>query len=250
MAISFGKYLGKDETGAVTGWVGGDIVERTQAYVGCVIAEREYNGANDSDFYALVWDDAKQEMRWIEWGTTRFPNFNGCHVDATEETLAKARAWAKAKVMPIIKAMDESQAKKPEVGKIVKVVKGRDKAKQGKIGRIVLSNPVKFGYHRSAQNMLLACDCGEVNRTPCCPICDASMRKRSGVNGEFWGCSRFPGCRGTLPLAFAYGTETVWTYDYNVEVENPEQYMATAEQIENKMDRDPIGLWCRYVSPR
>ncbi|CAN5214165.1 hypothetical protein BH20VER2_BH20VER2_17810 [soil metagenome] len=40
---------------------------------------------------------------------------------------------------------------------------------------------------------------------PNCPACDARMvkrRARSGVNAgaEFWGCSGYPGCRGTLPV--------------------------------------------------
>lgn len=33
-----------------------------------------------------------------------------------------------------------------------------------------------------------------------CPICSSEMIKRQGKHGEFYGCSRFPNCRGTLPL--------------------------------------------------
>lgn len=33
--------------------------------------------------------------------------------------------------------------------------------------------------------------------TPTCPRCSAPMRKRSGRYGQFWGCSRYPRCRGT-----------------------------------------------------
>lgn len=32
---------------------------------------------------------------------------------------------------------------------------------------------------------------------PSCPQCGASMRRRSGRYGQFWGCSRYPQCRGT-----------------------------------------------------
>ena len=37
-----------------------------------------------------------------------------------------------------------------------------------------------------------------------CPICGSSMVKRIAkkgpkAGGSFWGCSRFPACRGTLP---------------------------------------------------
>jgi hypothetical protein len=30
-----------------------------------------------------------------------------------------------------------------------------------------------------------------------CPHCGSPMRRRSGRYGQFWGCSRYPGCRGT-----------------------------------------------------
>ncbi|MPY24529.1 hypothetical protein FS373_18670 [Shewanella sp. YLB-07] len=32
---------------------------------------------------------------------------------------------------------------------------------------------------------------------PSCPHCGFSMRKRSGRNGRFWGCSHYPSCKGT-----------------------------------------------------
>jgi hypothetical protein len=34
---------------------------------------------------------------------------------------------------------------------------------------------------------------------PECPLCGAPMRAREGIHGAFWGCSRYPGCRGTVP---------------------------------------------------
>lgn len=33
--------------------------------------------------------------------------------------------------------------------------------------------------------------------TPICPRCGSPMRQRSGRYGDFWGCSRYPGCKGT-----------------------------------------------------
>ena len=32
---------------------------------------------------------------------------------------------------------------------------------------------------------------------PSCPRCGSSMRRRSGKYGSFWGCSRYPSCKGT-----------------------------------------------------
>ena len=31
---------------------------------------------------------------------------------------------------------------------------------------------------------------------PSCPQCGSVMRRRSGRYGSFWGCSRYPSCRG------------------------------------------------------
>lgn len=38
------------------------------------------------------------------------------------------------------------------------------------------------------------------NAPPYCPKCGANMRKRSGAYGNFWGCSNYPGCRGTRKI--------------------------------------------------
>jgi hypothetical protein len=35
--------------------------------------------------------------------------------------------------------------------------------------------------------------------TPVCPTCGGSMKLRQGKYGEFWGCIRYPDCRGTRP---------------------------------------------------
>jgi len=32
------------------------------------------------------------------------------------------------------------------------------------------------------------------------------MRQRSGKNGAFWSCSRYPDCKGTLPVDSAKTT--------------------------------------------
>lgn len=32
---------------------------------------------------------------------------------------------------------------------------------------------------------------------PQCPLCGAEMRERTGKNGKFYGCSKYPKCKGT-----------------------------------------------------
>lgn len=35
---------------------------------------------------------------------------------------------------------------------------------------------------------------------PGCPVCGASMRQRHGKHGAFWSCTRYPECKGVLPV--------------------------------------------------
>ena len=35
---------------------------------------------------------------------------------------------------------------------------------------------------------------------PACPLCTRAMRQRTGKQGTFWSCLRYPECTGTLPL--------------------------------------------------
>lgn len=36
---------------------------------------------------------------------------------------------------------------------------------------------------------------------PSCPLCGAPMRQRDGKHNKFWSCTRYPECRGALPIA-------------------------------------------------
>ena len=40
----------------------------------------------------------------------------------------------------------------------------------------------------------------KVPQGPACPQCGAPTRQRSGKSGPFWSCTRYPDCRGTLPI--------------------------------------------------
>ncbi|MDV2646462.1 DNA topoisomerase III [Pseudomonas aeruginosa] len=39
-----------------------------------------------------------------------------------------------------------------------------------------------------------------VPQGPGCPLCGAPTHQRSGKSGPFWSCSRYPDCKGTLPV--------------------------------------------------
>ncbi len=40
---------------------------------------------------------------------------------------------------------------------------------------------------------------------PACPLCGATTRQRTGKNGAFWSCSRYPECKGTAPIESGKG---------------------------------------------
>ncbi len=45
----------------------------------------------------------------------------------------------------------------------------------------------------------------ELPPSPSCPLCGAPMRQRTGKSGIFWSCSRYPDCKGTLPVESSTG---------------------------------------------
>jgi DNA topoisomerase-3 len=45
----------------------------------------------------------------------------------------------------------------------------------------------------------------ELPPSPSCPLCTSPMRQRSGKSGIFWSCSRYPDCKGTLPVESSTG---------------------------------------------
>lgn len=96
-----------------------------KSFVGAVLAERENNGYNDSDFFALVYNETTDSVHWVEFATTR----GGCgrafgtYVDATDEALDKAEAVFKRDAFTRLKQDDEDAAKLADTGKMVKLTR-------------------------------------------------------------------------------------------------------------------------------
>lgn len=112
-------------------------------FTGRVISERESNRYHDSDFFATVLVDGK--LQEIAWGTTRaWTYFNGCKVDATEETLAAYKVICEQARQAAEKAALEAEAKRlairetmPAKGDRVTVVSKRSKVPHGTEGTVV-----------------------------------------------------------------------------------------------------------------
>jgi hypothetical protein len=124
--------------------------EETTLFVGAVLCTREENYHDDSDFYAVCWDDKKSCLVREDYATTRFAGGGSASVDATDEVKAKASAWLKDQLLPQVKAWNETQAQEPAKGKTVKVVKGR-KIPHGTTGEVFWAGwkSNAYDYNRS-----------------------------------------------------------------------------------------------------
>jgi hypothetical protein len=113
-----------------------------ESFAGCVLATWERNGYDDSDFFASVWNEEKQCIEVIEYGTTRAWTYpNTAVVDATPEVKAKANAYTKRCDLQAAILHDISRAAEVAKGKACLVVKGRKIAKGSTVKVISVRPP-------------------------------------------------------------------------------------------------------------
>lgn len=114
-------------------------------FEGAVLTTRERNWHDDSDFYAVVWNDEKKEIANIEYDSTRYAGGGTAWADATPEVVAKANAYAYAKLRRLVWGDYLKGLRKPEKGDMVTVVAGR-KVPKGTKGRLFwVSGPRYYG---------------------------------------------------------------------------------------------------------
>lgn len=117
--------------------------QKTVTYEGAVLTTRERNYRDDSDFYAVVWDEAAQDLKTVEYATTRGWTYNnGATVDATPEVRKKAAdalfPWALdlffdrevaklAKIEPGVRVRNKTARKAPKGAEGVVFWKGPNK---------------------------------------------------------------------------------------------------------------------------
>jgi hypothetical protein len=111
MAIVYcsNPFAGKDQGYDPNGYSADPAVNKLHAdeahevtFEGCVLRTGEHNWHDDSDFYALVWDEEQGKVREIEYATTRgWTYHNSAKVDATPEARAKAVAWQAAQLFEL-----------------------------------------------------------------------------------------------------------------------------------------------------
>jgi len=105
-------------------------------YEGCVLYSYEHNGAWDSDWYAVVWDEKEGRVKEVEYDTTRAGGGGWCEIDATDEVMRKVYRYyfndARKHFDSHIKI---EEAKRVRKGDEVTVVRGR-KVKKGMVGEV------------------------------------------------------------------------------------------------------------------
>jgi hypothetical protein len=126
--------------------------EEPARYAGAVLADREWNGRDDSDFYAVVWDEAEQKVKRVDYATTRFASRGTAVVDATPEVVRKARRWWRRVVLERALRDAQEEHAKPGRGKRVKVLRAR-RVKPGTEGVVKWeeANPFRT-YYRNGYN--------------------------------------------------------------------------------------------------
>lgn len=117
-------------------------------YEGKVLTTRERNGYDDSDWYAVVWDEQQQRLKTYEYATTRFGGSGSAGVDATDEVKAKAAAWLHDWVLDLWLEANATQTREVKVEREVEVVSGR-KAPQGTRGIVQWVGKGNYGRDRA-----------------------------------------------------------------------------------------------------
>lgn len=111
---------------------------------GRVLATGEHNGYDDSDFYAVVWDDEQGAPREVTYASTRGWTYNNsATVDADDATRAKYDAYRERQRASL-------EAVTVRVGKTVRVARGRS-VPVGTTGKVFWYGPgrKRYAYDRN-----------------------------------------------------------------------------------------------------
>lgn len=151
---------------AVTSWDWDNASEsrinvRTE-HAGLVVGLREYNGYDDSDFYAIVWDPSESAPFEVMYGTTRGYMMSGAEVDAPPEIMSAYKAYRDAQRAEYEASLAARDAAIPSVGKRVRVIRGR-KVPAGTTGDVIWYGP--DNYRRGASRVGIKDDAGNKHWT-------------------------------------------------------------------------------------
>lgn len=107
---------------------------------GLVLNTYERNGRDDSDFYAVVWNEDKGQCEHLLYASTRGWTYpNGAHIDATPDIVAKVEALEAAAEEKARAKRAAREAATPAKGKTVRVItksRGKDSPEVGEEGTV------------------------------------------------------------------------------------------------------------------
>jgi len=174
-----------------------EIIETKETYTERVLEVYEDNGYNDSDFYAVVWDDEQNCLLHKQYATTRFYSEGyGAKVDATPEIIEKAKAEKTKYFLKFAIESDIENAKSIKIGKRVEVTRGRKN--RGVIGEVFwVGRPEKFSYHSKEYHTI-----------------GIKLNDERDDNGKF--------------------KNIVFAYDYNCDVINFETYLTEQSELKKR----------------
>lgn len=199
-----------------------------------VLEDRERNMYDDSDFYAIVWDRTKGRIVTHEYASTRYAGGGTCRVDADAATWREVGDHCRAALPAIIYADVQTAACRPEVGRRVRVAKGR-KVPIGTVGILGWIGPAQTygGHSRWSQTTVrrVRIDLGDETE-----MVEVTLR-----NGR--------------KVERTQHTNVAWTYLDNLEVVDPKQYETTTlAEIEANVaamdDKRAYSLYRGYTAGR
>lgn len=124
-----------------------EVREYDVLYEGRVLATREVNGYDDSDFVALCWDDDKGEVVTYTYASTRFWTYcNGAKVDATDDLRRLVADKVVADVLAKVPAIADGVRGEVAHGATVKVTGGRKYI--GREGKVFWKGTTRNQYNR------------------------------------------------------------------------------------------------------
>ena len=145
----YSKYIGTDEKGASIYENAIRTLYLYDTYIGFCLEDREENGRDDSDWYMLVWNGKKEVIERHEFASTRgwtYPCY-GSRPDATPEAAKAATEYLRKRYLESLKLQNTENARKPEFGRLVRVVKGR-KVPVGTKGEVCWVGKSDYGKSR------------------------------------------------------------------------------------------------------
>lgn len=185
----------------------------TEIFKGCVLETRERNFYDDSDFYAVVWDDEKKALSTPEYATTRYGGGGTAFADATPEVRAAADAWAYKTLKKGYFQRYVKELADPEKGDMVTIVRG--KSGKGSTGKLFWIGEKKTygGYSRWSQNTVQKVG--------------VALDDEKNEKGQY--------------------KNVVWTYLGNVEAVVSSKYkISEAKRLMKGLKRSGYGAWLAY----